>query len=83
MAHQTDQELDRINNGVFIEALTSSPGWQLLDRRLQMELSALTERMRHSDVPDIVMSCVKKKDGIMLIYESIEDIKKEGIPFLE
>mgnify|MGYP003634896719 FL=1 len=48
-----------------------------------MELSALTERMRHSDVPDIVMSCVKKKDGIMLIYESIEDIKKEGIPFLE
>ena len=57
-----------------LESLKNSNGWSILDSNLKDELESLNNFRRSSDDPNICLSCTKKIDGILFVYETMEHL---------
>ena len=80
MQELTAQEYkdEEIRNGIAIRDLLETPGWKLIDELLELKKEQIVAEQKDSYDPIVIISCVRKKDGIMFIYDVIQDFLRVG-----
>ncbi len=78
MLQQSDADREDIQIAAHMRDFVESEAYKILDPLLKDAVSTLKLRREQSDDPNIVMSCVKKEDGIMFIYEVINELITRG-----
>lgn len=84
MRQQNDEDLRSTEEAKAVRELLESKGWKLIDFLLKEKAETVRLKRNLSDDPSVVMACVRQEDGIMFIYEVINDfLNREGDSFLE
>lgn len=78
MDNQTDKQARSVALGHQARSLKQSYLWQVIDKELSEHKGQAETDMALTNDPSTVLACVRKKDGIMLIYEVIDRIISDG-----
>lgn len=68
-----------IFEGGVVRELLEHAGWKMLNKQVDSELECLREKMKKSDDVNVVFSCAKKIDGIMLLQELAQEAIQKGV----
>ena len=79
MQEETSEQRKAIEDKVAIEDLINSRGWKILEPIIKMEIEDIEAIRGASDDPNVVLSCVRREDGIKFIQEVMEQIIARGI----
>jgi len=77
--YNKDFSEEDIQNKAYIESMVGSKGWEIIDNLIKDKIEQVDLKTSGSDDPYVIMSCVRQKDGLMFIYEIIEEFISEGL----
>lgn len=78
MLQEEDYNRLSIENSIAVQELLDSRGWKLIEPLITEKKESISLKKQYSDDPSIVMACVRQEDGLMFIYEVIQDFLSFG-----